>query len=120
MKLSSQEEINFLFVEVQDLLRLSRLCPLLRCTTDRRGFTPHTSWFPKRQGSSGPFWISACFARKTFIMLTIKLLLELVQPSNCFTTIDLKVATFMSNTGGALYLQTLLLLHRLLKRGQDS
>lgn len=53
-------------------------------------------------------------------MLTIKLLLELVQPSNCFTTIDLKVATFMSNTGGALYLQTLLLLHRLLKRGQDS
>lgn len=38
-------------------------------------------------------------------MLTIKLLLELVQPSNCFTTIDLKVASFMSNTGGALYLQ---------------
>ena len=38
--------------------------------------------------------LNQCIARKTFHMLTIRRLLELVQPGDWFTTIDVKDAYF--------------------------
>lgn len=74
----------------------SRLCLLYHCSKDRRGLFLHTSSFPRRQGSSDPFWmtVARCIACRTFHILTIKWLLELVWPGNLLTTIDLKDAYF--------------------------
>lgn len=92
--LCSQEEMDFLLAKTTPAS-----AGVVRCSAARqRGFYSVYFQVPKNTENFGPILdlcrFNRCVARKTFCMVTIKQLLKLLQPGNCFTTIDLKYTYF--------------------------
>lgn len=97
VNLSSQKEIEFLEGEIQDLL--SKQAVSIVPPHDReRGFYSPYFLVPKKTGGYRPILdlraLNTRIGHKTFRMLTVRRLLELVQPGDWFSTIDLKDAYF--------------------------
>jgi len=96
-KLSSQREIGFLSTEVQTLVQ-KQVVSVVRTQDRERGHYSLYFLVPKKTGEFRPILdlrgLNLYIVRKTFQMLTVKRLLELVQPGDWFTTIDLKDAYF--------------------------
>lgn len=97
VNLSSQQEIEFLEGEIQDLLSKQAVSTVPPHDRERGFYSPYFL-VPKKTGDYRPILdlraLNTCIGRRTFRMLTTRRLLELVQPGDWFTTIDLKDAYF--------------------------